>query len=299
MSMRDFREAPRPNYDYDVTRLTQEYEKALRGIQAELNSLFLTDFERAQIVAVEENIRSILRDLRRYGNDWAKVAVTKSATNGVATTIYALGLTNTFEDALKIAKFNGVNKRLVEAIIADTQADLLAVTDNVSRKTRAAVRQVSADVLRGKSTAGINGTQSLQQAVTKGLREKLGNAADTAIVDAAGRRWKLKTYTEMLARTKMMEAHKEATVNEALSEDVQYAVISRHRASDACAKWEGKVVALTWDAPGNYPILSELPRNEIFHPNCKHLVTPVRRPDRLPDDLQELNGIEADEIGFI
>ena len=297
--MTDFREAPRPNYDYDVKRLTREYERALRDIRSELNTLFLTDFERMQIRAVEENIHAILVDLRKYGNAWATATITKSATDGVAATLFSLGMADTYEEALKVASFNSLNKPLVEAIIADTQSDLLAVTDNVSRRTRASVRQDTADVIRSKTAAGINGTQSLQQAMTRELRKKLGDDADTAIIDAAGRRWKLKTYTEMLARTKMMEAHKEATVNEALGNDVQYAVISRHRAIDACRKWEGKVVALTYDAPGDYPLFNELPRNEIFHPNCKHLITPVRRPDRLPADLLDLNGIEADEIGFI
>lgn len=275
------REAPRPNYDYDVKRLTREYERALKSVQAELNTLFLTDFERAQIVAVEGNIRVILRDLRKYGDEWAQVAVTKSARDGVASTIYALGLAETYADALKIAKFNGMNKRLVEAIIADTQADLLAVTQNVERKTRAAVRQVTADVMRAKTASGINGTRTLQQAIAKGLREKLGSAADSAIVDSIGRKWKLKNYTEMLARTKMMEAHKEATRNEAISEGVQYAVISSHGAKDACSAWENRVIKLDPDASGDYPYIDDLPKSQIFHVNCKHLITPVRRPERV------------------
>lgn len=293
-----FREVPRPNYEYDVGKLTREYEKALRAIQSELNSLFLTDFERAQIVAVEANIKTILRDLNKYGNAWVASAITSSATDGVASAIFALHLTETYEQARKIASFNSVNRPLVNALIADTQADLLAVTQNVERRTRAAVRQVTADVMRTKAARGINGTQSLQQAITKGLRDKLGSSADSSIVDAGGKRWKLKTYTEMLARTKMLEAHKEATRNEALERGAMYAVISRHQAHDACRKWEGKVIALTPNAPGNYPLLDELPRNEIFHPSCKHLISPVRRPDRLPDDLLELNAIDPDEIEF-
>lgn len=286
------REAPRPNYDYDVKRLTSEYEKALKSIQAELNTLFLTEFERAQIVAVELNIREIIRELNGFGSAWAKASITKSATEGVASTLYSLGMTETFDEALKIARFNSINKSLVEAIIADTQADLLAVTQNVERKTRAAVRQVTADVLRAKTASGINGTQSLQQAITKGIRDKLGSAADSSIISSNGARWRLKPYVEMVTRTKMMEAHKEATINEALENDVQYAVISRHFAKDDCAKWEGRVVSLTYDAPGDYPFIDDLPSNEIFHPCCRHLLNPVRRPDRLPDDLRELNEID-------
>lgn len=289
--MNGFKEAPRPNYDYDVKRLVKQYERSLKDIQSELNSLFLTDFERAQIVAVEENIRKILKDLRRFGDGWAKETIPKAAREGVASTIYSLDLTPTFSEALKIAKFNGLNKELVEAIVADTQSDLLAVTENVSRRTRSTVRKVTSEVMRSKSTAGVNGIQSLKESITKNLRKQLGSAADTAIIDAAGRRWKLGTYTEMLARTKSMEAHKESSINEALGRGVEYGVISRHGATDACAKWEGRIIALSPDGDGQFPYVGDLPRDEIFHPNCKHLISPVRRPDRLPEDLRELNDV--------
>lgn len=290
--MADFRQVPRPNYDRDVNRLVRTYERSLRDIQAELNTLFLTDFERAQILAVEANIKAILTDLRKYGNAWTSETMTKAARDGVASTIYSLGLTDTFEEALKIAKFNGVNRTLVDAIIADTQADLLAVTQNVERRTRAAVRQVTADVLREKAAAGVNGIQSIQQAITKGLRDKLGSAADSAIRDSAGRQWRLKPYAEMLARTKMMQAHLESSINEAIDRDVMYGVISRHGATDACRDWENRVIALVPNAPGGFPYYGDLPRDKIFHINCRHVITSVRRPDRLPDDIRKLNEID-------
>lgn len=290
--MANFREVPTPNFEYDVQRLVKTYEKALRDVQAELNSLFLSDFQRAQIVAVEENIALILKDLRVYGDEWAKVAITQSAMTGVASTIFALGLTATIEEATQIAKFNTMNKRLVDAIIADTQADLLAVTNNVSRKTRAAVRQVTADVLRSKTASGINGTQSLTQAITKELRKKLGESADTAIVDSAGRKWKLKNYSEMLVRAKMMEAHREATLNEAISNEAYYGVISRHGAKDKCSLWESKIIKLVREAPGDFVYIGDIPRYELWHPSCRHTLTALKNIDFLPDRIKKVNEIE-------
>lgn len=292
--MADFREAPEPNYEYDVSLLVKTYEKALSDVQSELNSLALTDFQRAQIIATEKNIATILNDLTEYGEDWTKASLTAAAQQGIASTIFSLGLTATLEEAAQIVSFNTMNKRLVNAIIADTQADLLAVTSNVSRKTRAAVRQVTADVLRSKTAQGINGTQSLRQAITKDLRKQLGESADTAIVAANGTRWKLKPYVEMLVRTKMLEAHKEATINEALAEGSQYAVISSHGAKDACSSWEGRVIKLVRDAEGPYPFINDLPRNQIFHPNCKHVISPVSDLEFLPKRLRELNGIQEE-----
>lgn len=35
---------------------------------------------------------------------------------------------------------------------------------------------------------------------------------------------------------------------------------------------------LTRDAPGSYPYIGDLPSREIFHPNCRHTLSPVRDP---------------------
>lgn len=272
-------EVPQPNYDYDVKRLVKAFEQALKDVQRELDALFLTDFERAQILAVEKSIRNILSDMTKYGDEWATVAMTTAATEGIASAIYALGLVSTFDEALKVVKFNTANKRLIDAAIADTQADILAVTQNIERQAKLAIRKATAEAMRYKLTRGINATQD----ISKEIRQRIVKATDVAIIDARGNRWKVSTYADMLARTKMMNAHREATINEALSEGSYYGRISRHNAKDACRKWEGKIVKLVADAPGDYPYIGDLPRNEIFHPNCRHLVTPLRDPSKYND----------------
>lgn len=269
-------EVPQPNYDNDVKRLVKAFEQALKDVQRELDALFLTDYERAQILAVEKSIRNILSDMTKYGDEWATVAMTTAATEGIASTIYALGLISTFDEALKVVKFNTVNKRLVAAAIADTQADILAVTQNIERQAKLAIRKATAEAMRYKLTRGINATQD----ISKEIRQRIVKATDVAIIDARGNRWKVGTYADMLARTKMMNTHRESAINEALSEGSYYGRISRHNAKDACRKWEGKIVKLVADAPGDYPYLGDLPRNEIFHPNCQHLVTPLRDPSK-------------------
>lgn len=269
-------EAPQPNYEYDVKRLVKAFEQAVKDVQRELDVLFLTDFERAQIIAVEKSIRNILSDMTKYGDEWASVTITTAATEGIASSIYALGLASTFKDALKVVKFNTTNKRLVDAAVADTQADLLAVTQNIERQAKLAIRKATAEAMRYKLTRGINATQD----ISKEIRQRIVKATDVAIIDARGNRWKVGNYADMLARTKMMHAHREASINEALSESSLYGRISRHGANDACSKYEGKIVKLVADAPGDYPYIGDLPRNEIFHPNCKHLVTPLRDPSK-------------------
>ena len=270
------REAPQPNYDYDVKKVVKAYERALKDVQRELNDLFLTDFERAQLIAAERNVRNTLSDMTQYSDEWASVAVSKSATEGIASTIYSLGLAPTYEEALKIAKFNAVNKRLVAAAIADTQADLLAVTQNIERQAKLAIRKATAEAMRQTLTHGNNATQD----IAKEVRQRIVQATDAAIIDVRGNRWKVGNYADVVARTNMMNAHREASINEALSEGSMYGRISRHGATDACRQYEGKIVKLVADADGDYPYIGDIPRSKLFHPRCKHLVTPLRDPSK-------------------
>src|SRR5690554_7584035 len=99
------REIPQPEFERDIHKLTKAYEQALKDVQAELNSLFLTDFERAQIVATEKHIKQILDDLNKFAEEWATVAITAAGLEGVASTIYTIELADTIEEARKIAKF--------------------------------------------------------------------------------------------------------------------------------------------------------------------------------------------------
>jgi hypothetical protein len=289
--MADFREIPTPNYEYSISRLVGYYKTAVREINRELERVDLTDFQRANALATLKSISEILAELDENAAKWVEQNIPIAVRDGVAGTIYALGVVETLEQAHKIVKFNRLNKTLIEAIVADTQSDLLQVTQNMDRKIKAAVRQAVAESMRLNLTRGINATRVLKADVVAEMRKRLGDAVNTGIVDSASRRWRPEVYAEMVTRTKMMLAHREAIRNEAIARGAYYGVISSHNAADACRNWERKIVRLTPDAPGDLPYIDDLPRNQIFHPNCKHLVTPVRRLDRLPDELKSINGI--------
>jgi hypothetical protein len=263
--MAEFKELPAPSYEYEVGQLVDYYKRAVRDILRELESVDLTDFQRANAQAVLKDIADILAELDDNAAAWVEENIPKAALDGVARTIVALGVVETLEEAKTIAKFNKLNRELVKAIVADTQSDLLAVTQNMSRKVKAAVRQAVAESMRANMTKGINGRKTIRADIVAEMRKRLGDAVDTGIIDAAGRRWLPHVYAEMAVRTKLLHAHKEATRNEAIARGAYYGVISSHRAADDCRLWEGKIVRLTPDAPGDFPYVDDLPRRQIFH----------------------------------
>lgn len=272
---------PEPVYDYDIEILVRAYKNAMLSISAELLRLDLTAMSRANARAALAEVAATLRSLNEESAAWVERYIPKAATDGIARTILALGAAETLQDAEKIVKFNRINREFVASAVADTQADLLAVTQNVDRRVRQAIRQVTADSMRANLTRGINGNRTLNTDILGRMKKTLGSAIDTGIIDSAGRRWSPENYVKMLTRTKMAATQRESTINEAVGRGAYYGVISRHNAVDKCRGYEGMIVKLTQDAPGEYRYIGDLPRNEIFHPNCKHLVTAIRDPKLL------------------
>jgi hypothetical protein len=274
-------QAPEINYEYEISRLVAAYKAAVSDIQAELSRLDLSALNRANSAAALANVAKILASLNEESAKWVEENIPQAARDGVMRTLISLGVAKTAAEAESLVKFNRMNANMVAAAVADTQSDLLAVTQNIDRKVRSAVRQATADSMRANMAAGINGRRTISRETLDRLRKTLGDSVNTGIIDAAGRRWKPEVYVDMVTRTKMTRTQMEATTNEAIQRGAYYGVISRHGATDACANWEGRVVKLVADAPGDYPYIGDLPRREIFHPNCRHVVSPVRNPEKL------------------
>jgi hypothetical protein len=273
--------APIPTYEHDIAVLVGYYREALQKITNELNRIDLTNFERAQLLVVQKEIADVLADLDVRTKAWVASMIPKAAEDGIIYSIMALGVAGTVADAQKIVTFNRLNREFIKTAVADTQDDLLQISQNVDRKVRTAIRQVTAEAMRSNLTQGINTTDSIKRDILRNLKERLGDSINTGVIDAAGRRWKPEVYAEMVTRTKLAQTQRESAVNDALGRNALYGVISSHGAKDACRNWEGKVVKLTPDAPGDYPYYGSLPNREIFHPNCKHVISPVRRPERV------------------
>ncbi|MCP1354656.1 phage minor capsid protein [Aneurinibacillus migulanus] len=274
------RDIPEINYEHDIQRLVSLYKRGIFDIMAELNRLDLTDMQRAQILATLKNVAEILRSINEESSKWVEEVMPKAVTDGIAGVIYSLGVVETAEEVYTLIKLNKANKALTEAVIADTQADLLRVTTNINDRTKYVIRQATQLSFRANYAKGINGRRAISVDILREMRETLGKAVDTGIIDARNIRWKPLDYVDMLVRTKTMTAHIDATINEAVAREAYYGRISKHGATDACRNYEGKIVKLVPDAPGDYPYIGDLRGGrDIFHPNCKHTITPTRLPN--------------------
>ena len=157
---------PEPKYDYQVDRLVKMYKRAVRDIYRTLDRIDISNMTRALSAAALKEVAEVLSSLNEESAAWVAENIPVAVQNGALTTLVALDV----KDAEKITSFSRLNRELIEAVVADTQSDLLAVTQNIDRKVRTTIRQVTAESMRANMTRGVNGRKTMNRTILEGLQ---------------------------------------------------------------------------------------------------------------------------------
>lgn len=273
---------PLPTYERDVNATVRIYRNAISRVILILQDLAThgqadKTITRAQMTAVMNQLSTALAEVDREAEAYVREEVEKAFIAGQSETVLALGDAKTIAEATAKASMTELSRNSIDALIADTFEDLLYANNKMKRETIKMVRNMVAESMKTSRAMnqGVNFTK-------KSILERFAEEGNIAIVDRRGRNWKLEQYAEMVTRTKLHQAHTEGTRVEALERDVDLAIISSHGAEDECRHFEGQVISMNGNTPG-FMTYDELRRsNLIFHPNCKHKVTPVRDVSLLP-----------------
>ncbi len=209
----------------------------------------------------------------------------KPKVESVITTAYESGYLNA-SGGTEI-KFTDAQQATLDKLMTDTYNDMLIATKYMSESAKRFVRVKTSQVMQLQQALR-QGNKSLAYSLARQLEAgKLGkdayNQAFTGIVDKAGRRWNLKTYSEMVVRTKVQQAHVYGTAQQGHEMGCHLFIISSHNAIDACSHWEGKIISVGESIDGYHSYEELAASNEIFHPNCKHHITPIS--DRVVDRM--------------
>lgn len=276
---------PAPDYDYNTQTLVKYYQRAASNIMREIERNEANLYT-ANSRALLSDIASIIVDLDENAESWIKENIPLSAREGIARSLVTLGVVETLEEANTIVKFNKLNRSMVQAAVADTYQDLLYVTQNMERKTKAGIRKAISEVMREQYTEGVSGIKTIKRKTLDRMYKEVDDLVNTGIIDSAGRKWRPETYVDVVAREKMNQTYFEANTNESIARGAYYGVISSHGAKDACRFHEGRIVKLTEDAPGDYPTVDNLRHTgQIFHVRCKHHVSTLRDVSLLPESV--------------
>ena len=261
------------DFDESVSDLIERFEAALAKIQKALQTFLLTDAQRKDMLKAEKEIIDILSDIGKNIDKWADETGSSVVEESILATLLLLGLVTLAESYTLTAEQEAIVEYTVESI----KTDLKSVTSNLQRQSRT--------VLRRAYTDSIKQTTKQSQPV-----RQLLNDADVAIIDKAGRRWKTSHYIDMLTRTKLAEAEREAAAVTGLSAGNGHAYISYNATTtDACKDYHYKLVKLAPDINSPYPYYRDLPH--IFHPCCRHRLIPISSFDNLPGEVRQDNSL--------
>jgi len=167
--------------------------------------------------------------------------------------------------------FNLIHQEAIIAITDDTMISFGEGINGVSRAARRLMSEASKDLIRYELAEGTISGSALRE-VRRKIRGILEEEGLEALVDKAGRRWSLDRYSEMLIRTKAVEARNIGMANRMVENQYDLVQVTDHMDEcELCRPWEGKILSLTGNTPG-YPTLAEAEAAGLFHPNCRHAI---------------------------
>ncbi len=168
--------------------------------------------------------------------------------------------------------------------------NLRNATQFIGRRVNDVFRQVGLEATGEKLTAGETWVDMKQKVI-----EKLLDKGQTAFVDRLGRKWRLDSYAEMVARTTTREASSIATINTCQEFGIDLVQISTHYPTcEKCAPLQGKVFSIS-GKDKRYPRLADEYRTPI-HPNCRHVLMPyVRELDENAEETQRYSNTSLTE----
>lgn len=264
---------PEIDYSQSLADIRKQFEDALVEIQAALKSFLLTDAKRQDLLEAERAINDILSDLEQGIDKWADETGSSVVEESIVATLLLLGLVALAESFTLTTEQESIVEYTVEAL----KTDLKSVTTNLQRQSRTVLRRAYTDSIK----------QTTRQ--SQPVRQLL-NDADVAIIDKAGRRWRTSHYIDMLTRTLLAEAEREAAAVTGLSDGNGHAYISYNSSTtDACKDYQYSLVKLAPDINSPYPYYRDLPH--IFHPCCRHRLIPISSFDNLPTQVRRKNNL--------
>ena len=245
---------------------------------------------------VDKTIKTDLTDVKKK-KALAEIKNTVSLADGEVKTwlvggiaeVYVEGMKNTDKvlhkykiktpaGKLTIATLKGAGElapqlEAVNALIGDAYLDFGSSMTGMVKSTEHIFNDVLKQQSRAVITEGRLVGKSIRE-IAKEVSETIGQKGFSVLIDRGGNKWTLPRYSKMLARTHLVRANNEATVNRSAEFGVDIVEVSSHgTTTPICIPYEGKKFSISGKSK-NYPLLTNTPP---FHPNCKHSLLP--RPD--------------------
>jgi len=176
--------------------------------------------------------------------------------------------------------FAQVHVEAVQAISVEMQRTMDFAAAKIGRRVGDEFRRVGMEEVARGAAEGLTRVD-----VSRAIERRLVSEVGPFFEDAAGRKWRLDNYSEMVARTTTRETMTQGTINRLKEHRIQLAQVSAHVADDFCIYYENVIVCLYGEHP-DYPDISAIEGGPPFHPRCVHVLTPFVEALADPEELR-------------
>lgn len=179
-------------------------------------------------------------------------------------------------------KNKNINKQTIKTILNDSISSFVIGADSGEKKLNRLYGltqqlNITETTLNKGIEEGFKERASVYGARKRIQEDLLRDALEKkyiTVIDKNGKpiNYKITTYAELVARTKLIQAQSDGTVNLAISTGSDLVQVSSHNTkTEYDAQFEGKIYSLS-GKNSNFPAVIDLPP---FHPNCRHTITVV------------------------
>lgn len=246
------------------------YRRAIGRIENGI--LGASSFEKARRAALLKNIQRVLVGLKRDVDHWADTELKAYYLKGIKEAERGLELTGA--PTKDLPPFTLIDQAAVSAITDEVKLGFAESIRGLSRSTQRILVEAQKLEVNAILAEGLI-TGATSKKIAGEVKQLLMDQGLTGLVDKSGRKWSFESYTNMLVRTKAVEARNAGLGNRMAQYGFDLVQVSDHNSSHpACAEWEGEILSYTGQTPG-YRTYDDALSSGLFHPNCKHAINPI------------------------
>lgn len=241
---------------------------------------------------LERHFEELNKNIENKVSDEIEFAYYLGFAMGLMSFYDSTGIEYTFESVMKEVP-TMIDKTVLINVKDVTMKDLLQVTRNTEYSVKRFIQDVMTKHLNVKQMKNMGRTDLANLLVKELEGKKLQTAIEDnmiAIIDNAGRRWKVNTYIDMVVQTKAHQVYVQglqdfAAQNNGNGDLARIPV--NPTTVDACLNFEGLIISMT-GATAGYRTYAELKAtNLIFHPRCRHHPKPYWDVNQIPKDIMK------------
>ncbi|MCL5291290.1 MAG: hypothetical protein M1548_02005 [Actinobacteria bacterium] len=242
-----------------IQQIVERYSQAFEDIVKTILDKELKGNWTGYHKAVLKDIIAILEELGVDVDKFASEAIPRLYGDNLKAAAELLG------EALSaggLNEFAQIHRGAIDVALQNLIGNLRDANQYIGRRVDDVFRKVGLEATARKFSQ-TKTLKEMQQDVIDGLLSK----GLTGFKDKAGRRWDMRSYAEMVARTSSREIATQATVNLCAENGHDLVAITSHYPTcEKCALLQGRTYSLTGKTKG-WSVLTE-DRRPPIHPNC-------------------------------